>query len=493
MGGGGHAGSPMSLGASAARGTGIVLATQALRAVLQFGSMIVLANLLSPTDFGLVAMVTAVIGIADLVRDFGLSSAAVQAKDVTAAERTNLFWANLGLGGACTAIVVLCAPLIERVYHTPGLIPIVLALSGIFTLSGANTQYRADLTRSMRYGALASSDVFSQVAGIAVAISLAANGYGPWAIVAQQLVVAVVALAMNVWSTRWCPGWYRRGVSLRRFFSFGGSLFATQTLTYVTKNIDNIALGVYSGAYQLGLYSRAYQLLMTPLNQINAPMTGVALPVLSKIQDDGARFNHYLERAQLVASYLTASVLAVAAGLAYPLTLLLFGEKWVAIAPIFAVLALGGIFRSIQQVAYWAYLARGKTGAQLRMILATRPLMIVMIVAGVYWGPIGVAVGHSVGYFLFWLVSMWHVGKAADVDSGRLIRNGLLAVCLVCFPAGLVAYATTLIPLPPWLAVLVGTTAAVLYAALVALVVPRVRSDVKVLWLQVKRAVGRAR
>ena len=194
------------------------------------------------------------------------------------------------------------------------------------------------------------------------------------------------------------PGLPRRGVSLRRFFSFGSSLFATQTLTYFTKNVDNIALGIYAGPYQLGLYSRAYQLLMTPLNQINAPMTGVALPVLARIQDDDERFTRYLGQAQLVACYLTASVLAVAAGLAEPLTLLLFGQQWAAVAPIFAILAIGGIFRSIQQIAYWTYLAKGKTAAQLRMIAVTRPIMIVIIVAGVPWGSVGVAIGHCVSY-----------------------------------------------------------------------------------------------
>ncbi|WP_111767660.1 lipopolysaccharide biosynthesis protein [Nakamurella deserti] len=482
----------MSLGDRAARGSKVVLLTQAVRAGLQFASMIILARLLDPSVFGLVAMVTAVIGIADLVRDFGLSSAAIQSPTLSRDERTNLFWVNLGFGALCTAVVASCAPLIQAIYDQAGLTPIILSLSAVFLISGANTQFRADLTRSMRYGKLAAADITAQAVGIAVAAGLAVAGAGVWALVAQQLTVAIVSLAMNVVSTRWLPGPPRRRVSLRRFFAFGSSLFATQALTYLTKNVDNIALGVYSGPYQLGLYSRAYQLLMTPLNQINAPMTGVALPVLSKIQDDDERFARYLGRAQLVACYLTASIFAVAAGVSGPLTLVLFGEAWAPVAPIFAILAIGGIFRSIQQIAYWTYLAKGRTGAQLKMILVTRPLMIAIILAGVPWGPIGVAVGHTVAYFLFWLVSVRHVGRVTGVDSARLLRNAVRPVALVSLPAGAVAFAATLLPLPPLADLGAGVVAAGLFVVLMIAVVRPVREDVSVLRDFVRRAGGRS-
>lgn len=485
-----HAGSA-SLGDRAARGSGIVLGSQALKALLQFGSLIVLARLLSPSDFGLVAMVTSVIGIADLVRDFGLSSAAVQAKTLSSGERTNLFWANCGFGALCTAAVSACTPLIVLAYGRADLTPIVLALAWVFLLSGVNTQFRADLTRSMRFGSLAMSDILSQAIALSVAIVLASNGFGVWSIVVQQICAALIALALNAVSTRWLPGWPKRGVSLRRFFRFGTSLFATQALTYVTKNVDNVALGIVSGPYQLGLYSRAYQLLMAPLNQINAPMTGVALPVLSRVQDDEKRFGRYLTRAQLVACYLTASVFAVSAGVSDPLVRLLFGEIWRPVAPIFAILAVGGVFRSIQQIAYWTYLAKGKTAAQLRMILVTRPIMIAMILAGLPWGPIGVAVGHSVAYFLFWIVSTLHVGRVTGVDGHALIRNAMPAVLLVSAPAGLLAFAATLVPVSLAMKLFLGILAALLYGSLVAVCSRRVRGDLRILVDFMRRALRR--
>jgi O-antigen/teichoic acid export membrane protein len=171
----------------------------------------------------------------------------------------------------------------------------------------------------------------------------------------------------------------------------------------------------------------------------------------------------------------------------------LFGSAWAAVAPIFAVLAIGGIFRSIQQIAYWTYLAKGKTGAQLRMILLTRPIMIVIIVAGIPWGPLGVAVGHSVAYFLFWLVSMRHVGKVTGVNSGQLMRNALKAVLLVCAPAGVLAWTCTLLPIHIAAQGGAGLVAAFLYMALIARFVPTVRADAAVLFTFIKRALRRSK
>lgn len=500
-GGGGRAGPPRtsaqepagaSLSDAAARGTGVTLAAQLLRAVLQFGSVVVLARLLTPRDFGLVAMVVSVIGVAELLRDFGLSSAAIQSKVLTDDERTNLFWANLALGAACTVAALAATPLIVAGYRQPGLAPIVLVLAWVFIITGANTQFRADLARTMRFAALSGADIVAQVVGITLAVLLAVAGAGLWAIVWQQVSVAVVALAINVWNVRWRPGLPRRGVSLRRFFRFGGGLLGTQLIAYATKNVDNIALGAVWGPSPLGLYSRAYQLLMMPLNQINAPMTNIALPVLSRVQHEEQTFARYLARAQLVACYVTATLFAVSAGLATPIILVLFGARWRGVAPIFAVLAVGGIFRAVAQIAYWIFLARGRTGAQLRQDLVLRPLIVLAILAGLPWGPLGVAVGHSVAFFGYWIATLVHAGRVTGVDTRPLLRNAARSILVVGAPAGVAAHLATLLPLVPVLQLLLGLLAAVAWVLLVAVLLPTVRADTVLLVSFARRAVGRS-
>lgn len=465
------------VGAIAARGTGITLLGQAARAVLQFGATIVFARLLSPSDFGLIAMVAAIIGISEMVRDFGLSSAAIQAKTVSDDERTNLFWLNTALGGACGLAMIALAPLIVALYGEPRLTWIVVAMSSAFLVSGINTQFRADLTRSFRFKELAISDVVGVGGGFAIGIVFAVLGFGYWSIVIQQIATAVLSCVQNAINSAWHPGRPKRHVSIRRFVRFGLGVLGTQSLSYITKNVDNVGVGAVWGAGPLGLYDRAYQLLMTPLNQINAPMTRVALPILSRATSD-ADFSRYLQKAQLIGCYLTASVFAVSAGLATPLVAVLFGPRWSGVAGIFTALAIGGVFRSIAQVSYWMYLAKARTGAQLRMFLATRPIMVALILCGLPFGPVGVAIGQSVAYLLHWAVSLWRVGVVTGISTRPLFRNGLRTVFLVSLPSGVVAHLGSLLPIAPILQLICGGAFALAYFALLATVLPPVRRDV---------------
>jgi len=477
----------------AAKGTAVSVGAQLVRFVLQLGSMIVLARLLAPADFGLVAMVTAVIGVAEIVRDLGLSTAAIQARTLSAGERTNLFWANTALGVGCAAVAVALTPVIVGIYDEPRLTQVVPPLAAVFVLSGLDTQLRADLARSLRFRALAMSDVVSQGSGMLAAVLLALAGAGFWALVAQPVVAAFVCLVVNVINCRWVPGRPRRGVSIRPFVHFGLRLMGTQALSYGTKNIDNIALGAVWGPVSLGLYSRAYQLLMTPLNQINTPLTRVAVPVLSQLQDDRKMFARYAARAQLVGCYVTATMLAVAAALADPLISLLFGNRWVGLAPIFALLAIGGVFRSISQLAYWLFLATARTGSMLRLDLWCQPLMMVVIVAGVPWGPTGVAVGHLIAYAAYWVVSMIAVGRVTGIPVRPLFRKAMTAVGLVGLPSALAAWGTTHLFVAPLAQLLVGGLAAVATIAAVALTLPVVRRDLTFLLGFLRRAVRRSR
>lgn len=479
-----------SLGDTAARGTGVIMSGQAVRVVMQFGATIVMARLLTPGDFGLIAMVVAVVGISEMLRDFGLSSAAIQARHLSDGERTNLFWANTALGAGAAGVMCAISPLIVRLYGQPRLGWVVVAMSTTFVISGANTQFKAGLTRSLRFRALVLSDVVGVASGFAAGILSAVLGLAYWSIVVQQVTTAVVTLSINVVSTPWRPGRPRRDVSIRRFVRFGLGVLGTQAVSYVTRNIDSIGIGIVWGKVPLGLYDRAFQLLMTPLNQVNAPMTRVALPILSRTYDQPKVFARHLAKAQLVGCYLTATVLAVAAALATPLVLVLFGPQWRGVAGIFAALAIGGVFRSIAQLSYWMYLATAKTGAQLKMFLAVRPFMIALILGGLRWGPLGVAIGGTLAYALHWVVSLWRVGVVTGIDTRPLFGNAVRIVATVSAPAGLLAYTATWLPVPDLVQLVCGAAFALAWVVAIGTVVPSARRDLVTILTFVAQMVG---
>lgn len=481
------------LGDAAAHGTAITLSVQSVQFLLQVGSVVVLSRMLVPADFGLVGMVTAVIGIAYLLQDFGLSVAAIQSASISDPEQANLFWANLVLGALCGAIAIACTPLIVALYREPALVPIILVLSSLFLMSGFAAQYKARLAREFRFAALAVTDLAAQGLSILLAIAAAALGMGFWAIVLQQVMYSLTNCVLLMAVTRWNPGLPIRGASIRRFFRFGVGVVGTQAIAYATRNVDNIAIGVVWGATPLGFYSRAFQLMVAPINKIDGPMTRVALPILSKVQDDDIKLTRYLKRAQMVSCYVTASLLAVMAGLSYPIVRTIFGERWLPVAPIFGILAAGGVFRTIGQIAYWAYLVRGVTDRLLRQRTVTGLVTVVLILAGTPWGAIGVATGSSAAASAFWLVAMIHVGRAAAIDSLPLLRNALKIVSAVGIPCGVCGLIGSMLPIPAILQIFAGIVCAGLYVATAAVLIPWMRADVAASMVFVRRSLTHRR
>lgn len=483
----------MSLGDRAARATAITLTVQLGRAALQFASTIVLARLLVPDDFGLVAMVTAVVGIADLVRDLGLSMAVARARSISHQERTNLFWTNLLVGFLCAVIALACTPLIVAGYGEPRLTTIVPVFAGLVLVGGFNAQYRADLVRTMRFKAIGASDLIAQFVGFVAAVVLAAMGAGLWAIVVQQVIFIVLSTIINVISVRWWPSWPQRGVSIRHFVRFGSGVFGTHLIIFLTRNLDNVAIGALVGPGALGLYSRAYQLMLMPMAQINTPMTQVVVPTLARVHEDREVLLRYLLKAQQVACYATATVFAAAAGLAEPIIDVLFGPQWHGVVPIFVILAIGGVPQAISPIGYWLYLATGASGALFRQRLVTGLLTIALILAGVPWGVIGVSIGVAVSGLLSWPISVGYACRVTGIPAAPLIGNAVRIVGSVGLPCGLLAFAAGRLPIASIWQLLLGLALGAGYLALAHAVVPAIRRDMDDVWSIARRSVRRGK
>lgn len=468
------------LSSSAARGAAVTMVGQVGRIGIQLVSLVILSRLLAPADFGLLAMVVAVIGVGEVLRDFGLSAAAIQAPELSRQQRDNLFWVNTALGVVFGLLVIAASPLLTALYDDDRVQLVAVALSVTFLLNGLSAQYRADLIRRLRFTALVALELTSAVLGVITGIVGALAGLGYWALVAQQIMIPAVGLILAVILCAWIPRLPRRRVGMRRFFSFGTHLVGSQLLSYLTQNIDSIVVGANFGSTALGLYSRAFELLMAPLRQIQAPSTRVALPILSKLQFEPARFNSYLLRGQVVLLGLISSLFAVAAAQAEPLVTLLLGPQWPGVVPIFQIFCLAGLAQAAHYATYWAFVAKGLTASMLRYSLIARPLGAVIIVAGVPFGVLGVALAYSVSTITTWLIGLWWVGRAsADLPIGRMFTNGLRTMFVYgfCGVASWFASQATGQPVSVW-GVVVGVGVFISAGALIALLWPTFRRDV---------------
>lgn len=473
------ASSGRSMSSIAARGAFTTFAAQGARILIQTVSIVILARLLTPADYGVTVMVSAIIGVSEVLRDFGLSSAAIQARSLSSKQRSNLFWTNTSLGLVLAAVTICAAPLIGSFYNDSRLTLVAQVMAATFFFNGISTQHRASLSRSLRFGPLAAADIIAQGSSLVLAVSLAVFGAGYWALVAQQVGGALVAAVLVLALARWAPrGVYVRE-PMRELFAFGGHVAGAQLLTYATRNFDSVAIGYYSGPKEVGLYDRAFQLLMLPLNQLVAPMTRVAVPVLAKLQEDRSRYMDYLLRGQSVMLNTLVPVFAIGIVTAPWLIPLVLGSQWAPSAPLFQALAVAGIFRSAGNATHWVALSLGVPRVSFELALISAPVTIAAIWVGTIWGAMGVAAAVALVSVVFWAFGYAWYSWRTEIACWPLFTNSGRAVAGHGVAAGLASMVWVLPVDPSWRPTL-GIVLFVLVECVVILVWPRYRHD---LWL----------
>ena len=481
------------LGGRAARGALQTLIAVVIRIAIQVAGVVLLARLLTPRDYGLVAMVAAIVGVAEIFRDFGLSAAAVQARTLTAGQRSNLFWINAGAGLLLAILVWLSAPLVAAWYGQPELMRIAHVIALVFLINGLTTQYRADLNRNLRFASIAVIDTVAPLIALGIAVLLAVLGAGPWALVAQQVATSVALLIGAVSMARWLPRLPRRSEPMSDLMTFGWHLAGSQFVGYVGNNIDSVVIGTQFGVSPLGLYNRAFQLLMTPLGQLRQPTTTVALPVLSRLIDDATATNRYVQRGQTALGMTLVAGLGLVVGAAEPITSIFLGSEWLRVEPILRLLAVAGAFQTLAYVGYWVYLAHGLTKQLLQYTFLTVTIKITCVLVGSQWGLIGVAWGYAAAPALAWPLSFWWLSRTSRIHVGPLFVGAarLLALAMVVATSSWLACSAAS-SAGPWAQLLSGCVAAVLSYG-TCMFVPTYRRDASSLLEIVGRGLDRVK
>jgi len=468
------------IGERAVRGAFVTIGAQAIKIVVQLASVSVLARLLTPHDYGLLAMVMAVIGIGELFRDFGLSSAAIQAANLTRQQRSNLLWINSAIGLTLGLVVALCAPLIAALYGEPDLVPMARVLGLTFVINGIATQFRADLNRSMRFTRLAVADIVSPLVALLVAVAAAALlDAHEWALVAQQITQVACLAVLVIAGSGFRPLRPRSTPGMAHLVRFGWNLLGSQLIGYASNNTDSLLIGIRLGSVDLGLYNRSFQLVMTPLGQLRAPSNTVALPVLSRLRDDDRRYSDYLARGQLALGYTLVAGVALVLGAATPVTDVFLGDQWTGVTPLMRCLAVAGIFQTLAYVGYWVYLSRGLTRELFQYTLITSCIKVSCIVIGSFFGVLGVAVGYMIAPAIAWPLSFWWLSSKTSIPIRRLFQGAarILTMCALVAAAAFVA-ATLAAGLPALLCLTAAVLAGGVAYAAAALLLPPIRRDV---------------
>jgi O-antigen/teichoic acid export membrane protein len=422
---------PDDLKRKTARGALVSTLGQASNFVFRIGSMMILARLLSPADFGLVAMVTACTGFLSLFRDCGLSMATIQRPTITRSQISTLFWINLVVGVILAIACVVAAPLLTVFYQEPRLFWVTVATGTGFIFNGAAAQHRAVLQRELQFTTLTVVDLLSLLVSIAVGIGMAWAGLGYWALVGMAVSVPVVG-ALLLWAAGpWIPGLPGRDAEVLSMIQYGGNVTLNSVIVYIAYNLDKVLVGRFCGAEVLGIYGRAFQLINLPTDNLNFTIGQVAFPALSRIQNNPERLRSYFLKGYGLFLSLVMPITIGCGLFAEDIVRVFLGPKWAAAVPIFRLLTPTILVFALLYPMGWLMMATGQAAKSLRIALVMTPLVVAGYVAGLGYGPTGVAIGLSVASMLLTLPKLYWATRDTPItaiDALKVVRQPLFSV-----------------------------------------------------------------
>jgi PST family polysaccharide transporter len=406
--------------------------------IAQFAASVVLARLLLPSAYGLVAIVWTFTGFAFLFNDMGIGAALVQSKRITECDAATAFSINVGVGiGLSLAVLALSEPL-SALMRQPQLAGLMVLASLGFTLSNSMVP-TALLERRMRFGVLAAIDLSTTVAGLAISVGAAALGVGAKSLVIGPLFTMASSTVISFVAAGWVPSVRPSRASARSLFAFGKHVTGFNVVNYWARNGDNLLLGRFVGAGELGLYNRAYMLMLMPVTQVTQVLGRVLLPVFSAMQDDPARLRSAVLRVTRASGVLCFPLVLGLAASAHNFVLVVFGDRWRGAIPLVSILAISAAPQIVGALAGQLSQAVGQTKLLTTWGNLSSLTVIAAIVIGLPWGAEGVAIAFAARMYLGLPLTLATSRLATGIGTFAFVRASAVPFATAAFMAMLVA------------------------------------------------------
>jgi len=416
----------------AIRGGATAVAARGLTTLIQIGGTVVLARLLTPNDFGLVAMVTAFTAIFYLFQDVGLTDATIQASKINHNQVSTLFWINLAICVFIAILLIILSPAIAWFYKNKQLKQIMMMSSVSFIFWGLTFQHMALLKRTMNFFRVSMIGVLSSLTSTGASIILALTGFGYWAIVFRDLILSITACILTWTFCRWRPGLPKKRSEVRPMLRFGANSAGFYIVNYFAKNLDKIFVGKRFGSAQLGFYSRAYYLATTPTGQISDSLFSVSVSTLSKIREDADKFRRYYLNLMSVISFAGMPLSMFMVVMSKELVLILLGPQWNNAAEMFSILGLAAGMNVLYYTSSSLHVALGRSDRLLKWGVFSSAVLAAAFAIGIFFGPKGVAWGYAITTILLTFPGILFAGRPIGLSFNQVLsrvwRNSLGAI-----------------------------------------------------------------
>jgi O-antigen/teichoic acid export membrane protein len=382
---------------------------------------LVLARLLAPHDWGVAAMVLAVSGSVVVFTDSALGTALIQRRQLYPGDRSTVFWLTVGIGALLAVGGIGIAGPLSHFFGEPAVRPLFIALAVGFFISALGATQMSLLMRDMQFNRLELRQIAATVTGAVSGIAIAVAGFGPWAIVGQQLAEVTASTTLLWLLSPWRPSLTFRSTSLRRLGGFAGRVFGQNFLYQAGRNLGNVLIGRLLGPTAVGAYGLATNIILLPFARIAGPLQQVFFPAFSRMNDDHERLaDVWIRAARLIGLFSIPSLVGLAI-VAPDFVDVVLGRKWERATPVIQILVVVGIVQALQTLNAEVLLALDKAGTLLRFTILWFVGTIGAALAGVHWGILGIATCYAIVNLLVEPVSMYLTTRALGISVWRFL------------------------------------------------------------------------
>ncbi len=366
------------------------------RQLIQLTTSIVLARLLQPSDFGLIAMATIFIGFVSIFNDLGTSAAIIHKENISQDLLASVYWVNVAFGLLTMITLIIISPFIADFYKEERVTAVLGFLSVNFLISSFGIMHQALLERELAFGKLARVELIGAAFGASGGILSALLGYGVWSLVIQSIAATSLATILLWYFMPWRPHFRFHFAQVKAVSNYSLNLMSFNIFNYFARNTDNLLIGRFLGAEALGFYNLAYLIMLYPMQNISWVIGRVMFPFYSRLQNDNESFGQiYLKIASAI-SVITFPMMLGLMAVARPFVMSVFGSQWSPVIVLLLILSPVGMIQSIGTSVGAIYQAKGRTDLMLKYGAAISLLNVASIIIGLQWGIQGVAAAYAI-------------------------------------------------------------------------------------------------
>ncbi len=413
----------------ASRWAVLSVATQLVKAVLLFGSQVVLARLLNPIDFGIVAICAPIFAFLSIFNDLGLSQATIQRPTLTRDDSNTIFWMNAALGLTIAVAIMAIAPGAARFYGDGRVTAVLIAMSVLILINSLSSQQVALLVRGIRPVPLLIIDILPVIGNVIVSIAAARYGLGYWSIIIGQATHALTAGSVAWIASDFRPSWPRNLRNAIPILRFGSHLTGLNIGSFFAASLSPVLIGRLYGVVQVGLFDRAFKLVSMSYMQILAPISRIAETVLARVAGDDAQYRRVFARIAEALLLMALPGLLCIAMMPDAAVKLLYGPAWIECSPIVAFFAFGSLMTPLGTIASWLFITQGRTAQMLRYGLIGNVVSVLALLIGIFWGVTGVALSFAAFSLPIQGLTVW----AATRDGPVSLTDFLAMLAPVAF------------------------------------------------------------